>query len=91
MISKPILLNYIKEQEKEFSNQIQSIQKECRDSLRDMNYDEVIIHSVNLHTLRSELVLLESLKSKIECGLFDIPGISSVPSSCCGEGECEKQ
>ncbi len=86
MIVKDSLLYYIKEQENDLLKQIQSIQKECSDSLRDMNYAMVISSSVDLHTLRSELSLLESLESRIDSGFFDVP----ETSSCCG-GECEKQ
>lgn len=51
MIDEKLLLYFIKTRSREFEEQSFTIHKECTGSLRDMEYDDVIIHSVNLNTL----------------------------------------
>ena len=63
-----------------------SIQKECNNSLRDMEYGEVITHSVNLHTLMNVICILNQLMEDISSGKFNTENICS----CCG-GVCGKQ
>ena len=64
-----------------------TIHKECTGSLRDMEYDDVIIHSVNLNTLMNVTRILNELIEMIEEGKFNT---SENSVSCCG-GECGKQ
>lgn len=64
-----------------------SIQKECNNSLRDMEYEEVIINSVNLNTLMNVTRILNELIEMIEDGKFNT---SENIGSCCG-GVCGKQ
>lgn len=87
MIDETLLLYVIGESEKEFRKKLLSIQKECNNSLRDMEYDEVIIHSVNLNTLMNVTRILNELIEMIEDGKFNT---SENSVSCCG-GECGKQ
>lgn len=74
-------------QKKEFEEQSFTIYKECTGSLRDMEYDDVIIHSVNLHTLMNVTRILNKLIEMIEDGKFNT---SENSVSCCG-GVCGKQ
>lgn len=55
--------------------------------VRDMEYDDVIIHSINLHTLMHVTRILNELIEMIEEGKFNT---SENSVSCCG-GECGKQ
>lgn len=55
--------------------------------VRDMEYDDVIIHSINLHTLMHVTRILNELIEMIEDGKFNT---SENSVSCCG-GECGKQ
>lgn len=87
MIDETLLLYVIGESEKEFRKKLLSIQKECNNSLRDMEYNDVIIHSVNLNTLMNVTRILNELIEMIEEGKFNT---SENSVSCCG-GECEKQ
>lgn len=87
MIDETLLLYVIGESEKEFRKKLLSIQKECNNSLRDMEYTDVIIHSVNLHTLMNVICILNQLIEMIEDGKFNT---SENSVSCCG-GECGKQ
>lgn len=87
MIDETLLLYVIGESEKEFRKKLLSIQKECNNSLRDMEYTDVIIHSVNLHTLMNVIRILNQLMEDINSGKFNT---SENSVSCCG-GECEKQ
>lgn len=86
MIDETLLLYVIGESEKEFRKKLLSIQKECNNSLRDMEYGEVIIHSVNLHTLMNVICILNQLMEDISSGKFNTENIGS----CCG-GVCGKQ
>lgn len=87
MIDETLLLYVIGESEKEFRKKLLSIQKECNNSLRDMEYEEVIINSVNIHTLRNVIRILNQLIEMIEDGKFNT---SENIGSCCG-GVCGKQ
>lgn len=87
MIDEKLLLYFIKTRSREFEEQSFTIYKECPGSLRDMEYDDVIIHSVNLHTLMNVTRILNKLIEMIEDGKFNT---SENSVSCCG-GECEKQ
>lgn len=87
MIDETLLLYVIGESEKEFRKKLLSIQKECNNSLRDMEYTDVIIHSVNLHTLMNVTRILNELIEMIEDGKFNT---SENSVSCCG-GVCGKQ
>lgn len=87
MIDENLLLYVIGESEKEFRKKLLSIHKECTGSLRDMEYDDVIIHSINLHTLMHVTRILNELIEMIEEGKFNT---SENSVSCCG-GECGKQ
>lgn len=86
MIDETLLLYVIGESEKEFRKKLLSIQKECNNSLRDMEYEEVIINSVNLHTLMNVICILNQLMEDISSGKFNTENIGS----CCG-GVCGKQ
>ncbi len=86
MIDETLLLYVIGESEKEFRKKLLSIQKECNNSLRDMEYGEVITHSVNLHTLMNVICILNQLMEDISSGKFNTENIGS----CCG-GVCGKQ
>ncbi|MFR8879519.1 MAG: hypothetical protein ACLVGV_07740 [Methanobrevibacter smithii] len=86
MIDETLLLYVIGENEKEFRKKLLSIQKECNNSLRDMEYGEVITHSVNLHTLMNVICILNQLMEDISSGKFNTENIGS----CCG-GVCGKQ
>ena len=86
MIDEKLLLYVLGESEKEFRKKVSSIQKECNNSLRDMDYGAVMTHSVNLHTLMNVTCILSELIELIEDGTFDTENIGS----CCG-GECGKQ
>ena len=55
--------------------------------MRDLEYQEVIIHSVNLHTLMNVTRILNELIEMIEDGKFN----TSENSVSCYGGECEKQ
>lgn len=85
MIDEKLLLYFIKTKKEEFEEQSLTIYKECTGSLRDMEYDDVIIHSVNLHTLMNVTRILNKLIEMIEDGKFN----ASDNSVC--YGECEKQ
>lgn len=87
MIDETFLLYVIGESEKEFRKKLLSIQKECNNSLRDMEYEEVIINSVNIHTLMNVIRILNQLIEMIEDGKFNT---SENSVSCCG-GVCGKQ
>lgn len=86
MIDEKLLLYFIKTKKEEFEEQSFTIYKECTGSLRDMKYDDVIIHSVNLHTLRNVNRILNKLIEMIEDGKFN-----ASDNSVCYGGECEKQ
>lgn len=86
MIDEILLLYVIGENEKEFRKKLLSIQKECNNSLRDMEYGEVITHSVNFHTLMNVICILNQLMEDISSGKFNTENIGS----CCG-GVCGKQ
>lgn len=87
MIDEILLLYVIGESEKEFRKKLLSIQKECNNSLRDMEYEEVILNSVNIHTLMNVIRILNQLMEDISSGKFNT---SENSVSCCG-GECGKQ
>lgn len=87
MIDETLLLYVIGESEKEFRKKLLSIQKECNNSLRDMEYDEVILNSVNINTLMNVICILNQLIEMIEEGKFNT---SENIGSCCG-GVCGKQ
>lgn len=87
MIDEILLLYVIGESEKEFRKKLLSIQKECNNSLRDMEYEEVILNSVNIHTLMNVIRILNQLIEMIEDGKFNT---SENIGSCCG-GVCGKQ
>lgn len=87
MIDETLLLDVIGESEKEFRKKVSSIQKECNNSLRDMDYGAVMTHSVNLHTLMNVIRILNQLIEMIEDGKFNT---SENIGSCCG-GVCGKQ
>ncbi len=87
MIDETLLLYVIGESEKEFRKKLLSIQKECNNSLRDMEYDEVILNSVNINTLMNVIRILNQLIELIEDGKFNT---SENIGSCCG-GVCGKQ
>lgn len=87
MIDETLLLYVIGESEKEFRKKLLSIQKECNNSLRDMEYTDVIINSVNIHTLMNVIRILNQLMEDISSGKFNT---SENIGSCCG-GVCGKQ
>lgn len=87
MIDEKLLLYFIKTRSREFEEQSFTIHKECTDSLRDMEYNDVIIHTVNLNTLMNVTRILNELIEMIEDGKFNT---SENSVSCCG-GECGKQ
>lgn len=87
MIDETLLLYVIGESEKEFRKKLLSIQKECNNSLRDMEYDEVILNSVNINNLMNVIRILNQLIELIEDGKFNT---SENIGSCCG-GVCGKQ
>lgn len=90
MIDEKLLLYFIKTRSREFEEQSFTIHKECTGSLRDMEYDDVMIHSVNLNTLMNVTRILNELIEMIEMiedGKFNT---SENSVSCCG-GECGKQ
>lgn len=87
MIDEKLLLYFIKTRSREFEEQSFTIQKECNNSLRDMEYNDVIIHSVNLNTLMNVTRILNELIEMIEDGKFNT---SENLVSCCG-GVCGKQ
>lgn len=87
MIDETLLLYVIGESEKEFRKKLLSIQKECNNSLRDMEYTDVIINSVNIHTLMNLIRILNQLMEDISSGKFNT---SENIGSCCG-GVCGKQ
>lgn len=87
MIDETLLLYVIGESEKEFRKKLLSIQKECNNSLRYMEYTDVIIHSVNLLTLMNVIRILNQLIEDISSGKFNT---SENIGSCCG-GVCGKQ
>ena len=87
MIDEKLLLYFIKTKKEEFEEEAFTIHKECTGSLRDLEYQEVIIHSVNLHTLMNVTRILHELIEMIEDGKFNT---SDNSVSSCG-GECEKQ
>lgn len=51
-----------------------------------MEYDDVILHSVNLHTLMNVTRILNKLIEMIEYGKFN-----ASDNSVCYGGKCEKQ
>lgn len=85
MIDEKLLLYFIKTRSREFEEQSFTIHKECTGSLRDMEYNDVIIHSI--HTLMHVTRILNELIEMIEAGKFNT---SENSVSCCG-GECGKQ
>lgn len=87
MIDEKLLLYFIKTKKEEFEEGAFTIHKECTGSLRDLEYQEVIIHSVNLHTLMNITRILHELIEMIEDGKFN----TSENSVSCYGGECEKQ
>lgn len=87
MIDETLLLYVIGESEKEFRKKLLSIQKECNNSLRDMDYGAVMTHSVNLLTLMNVICILNQLMEDINSGKFNT---SENIGSCCG-GVCGKQ
>lgn len=87
MIDEKLLLYFIKTRSREFEEQSFTIHKECTSSLRDMEYNDVIIHSVNLNTLMNVTRILNELIEMIEDGKFNT---SENSVSCCG-GVCGKQ
>lgn len=87
MIDEKLLLYFIKTRSREFEEQSFTIHKECTGSLRDMEYDDVMIHSVNLHTLMNVICILNQLMEDISSGKFNT---SENIGSCCG-GVCGKQ
>lgn len=87
MIDEKLLLYFIKTKKEEFEEQSFTIYKECTGSLRDMEYDDVIIHSVNIHTLMNVIRILNQLMEDISSGKFNT---SENIGSCCG-GVCGKQ
>lgn len=87
MIDEKLLLYFIKTRSREFEEQSFTIHKECTGSLRDMEYEEVIINSVNIHTLMNVIRILNQLIEMIEEGKFNT---SENIGSCCG-GVCGKQ
>lgn len=87
MIDEKLLLYFIKTRSREFEEQSFTIHKECTGSLRDKEYEEVIIHSININTLMNVTSILNELIEMIEEGIFNT---SENSVSCCG-GECEKQ
>ena len=78
MIDETLLLYVIGESEKEFRKKLLSIQKECNNSLRDMEYT---------HTLMNVIRILNQLMEDISSGKFNN---SENSVSCCG-GVCGKQ
>lgn len=87
MIDEKLLLHFIKTRSGEFEEQSFTNYKECTGSLRDMEYNDVIIHSINLHTLMHVNRILNELIEMIEEGKFNT---SENIGSCCG-GVCGKQ
>lgn len=87
MIDEKLLLYFIKTRSREFEEQSFTIHKERTGSLRDMEYNDVMIHSINLHTLMHVTRILNELIEMIEEGKFNT---SENSVSCCG-GECGKQ
>lgn len=77
----------LRQKKRNLEEEAVTIHKECTGSLRDLEYQEVIIHSVNLHTLMNITRILNELIEMIEDGKFNT---SDNSVSCCG-GECEKQ
>ena len=71
MIDEKLLLYFIKTRSREFEEQSFTIHKECTGSLRDMEYTDVIIHSVNLNTLTNVTRILNELIEMIEEGKFN--------------------
>ena len=63
MIDEKLLLYFIKTKKEEFEEQSFTIYKECTGSLRDMEYDDVIIHSVNLLSSRLYFIIRGWAKS----------------------------
>lgn len=84
MIDEKLLLYFIKTKKEEFEEGAFTSHKECTGSLRDLEYNDVIIHSVNLHTLMNVTRILNELIEIIEEGKFNT---SENIGSCCG-GEC---
>lgn len=87
MIDEKLLLYFIKTRSREFEEQSFTIYEECTGSLRDMEYDDVIIQSVNIRTWMNVARILNELIEMIEDGKFNA---SENSVSCCG-GECGKQ
>lgn len=87
MIDEKLLLYFIKTRSREFEEQSFITYKECTGSLRDLEYNNVIIHSINLNTLMNVTRILNELIEMIEEGKFNT---SENSVSCCG-GECGKQ
>lgn len=77
----------LKQEAENLKNSLLLFIKECTGSLRDMEYNDVIIHSVNLNTLMNVTRILNELIEMIEEGKFNT---SENSVSCCG-GECGKQ
>ena len=70
MIDEKLLLYFIKTRSREFEEQSFTIYKECTGSLRDMEYDDVIIHSVNLLSSRLYFIIRGWAKSVTTLLLF---------------------
>ncbi len=77
----------LKQETENLKNNLLLFHKECTGSLRDMEYNDVIIHSVNLNTLMNVTRILNELIEMIEDGKFNT---SENSVSCCG-GVCGKQ
>lgn len=66
---------------------VRSFDERLKQKLTPEEYNDVIIHSVNLHTLMNITRILNELIEMIEDGKFNT---SDNSVSCCG-GECGKQ
>lgn len=86
MIDEKLLLYFIKTKKEEFEEGAFTIHKECTGSLRNLEYQDVIIHSVNLHTLMNVTRIFNELIEMIEDGKFN-----ASDNSVSYGGECEKQ
>ena len=70
MIDEKLLLYFIKTKKEEFEEGAFTIHKECTGSLRDLEYQEVIIHSVNLLSSRLYFIIRGCAKSVTTLLLF---------------------
>ena len=77
----------LKQEAENLKNNLLLFIKNAQVVLRDMEYNDVIIHSVNLNTLMNVTRILNELIEMIEEGKFNT---SENSVSCCG-GECGKQ